>query len=151
MPMRMPWCVGLARIKGDLLLVSGQLGGACAGLQILGREKFAFENSPGVTPELCGHEEVLQRQLRPEARVDVIEMLESLDVTPTSMMDVSDGLSSEIMHIAKASGLGVSVYEEKIPISDATQKVAHGRVDLLTRILEPLDAFAALADDGMAI
>ena len=111
--------------KGDLLLVSGQLGGACAGLQILEREKFAFENPPGVTPELSGHEEVLQRQLRPEARVDVIEMLESLDVTPTSMMDVSDGLSSEILHIAKASGLGVSVYEEKIPISDATQKVAH--------------------------
>jgi thiamine-monophosphate kinase len=110
--------------KGDLLVVSGQLGGACAGLQILEREKFAFESSPGITPDLSGHEEVLQRQLRPEARVDMIEMLESLDIIPTSMIDVSDGLSSEALHIAHASGLGLSLYEEKIPVSAATQRVA---------------------------
>lgn len=110
--------------KGDLLVTTGCLGGACAGLQILEREKFAFESSPGVTPDLAGFEEVLQRQLRPEARVDIIEMLESMEVVPTAMIDISDGLSSEAIHLSKASGLGLSLYEEKIPISAATQKVA---------------------------
>ena len=110
--------------KGDLLVVTGQLGGACAGLQILEREKFAFENSPSVTPDLTGFEEVLQRQLRPEARVDIIEMLESIEVVPTSMIDISDGLSSEAIHLAKASGIGLSLYEEKIPVSTATRQVA---------------------------
>ncbi len=110
--------------KGDLLVVSGHLGAAYAGLQILEREKFAFEKSPGVAPELSGYEHVLQRQLRPEARVDIIETLEALEVVPTSMIDVSDGLSSEVNHLSKASGNGISLYEEKIPVSDHTQRVA---------------------------
>ena len=100
----------------DLVVVSGDLGGAYMGLQILEREKQVFLDNPEMQPELGGHEYILERQLKPEARKDVITLLEGLDVTPTSMIDVSDGLSSEVLHLAQSSGMQFNIYESKIPI-----------------------------------
>lgn len=100
----------------DLIVVSGDLGGAYMGLQILEREKQVFLENPDMQPELNGHEYILERQLKPEARKDIVELLEGLDVKPTSMIDVSDGLSSEILHLAKSANMQFNVYESKIPI-----------------------------------
>ena len=100
----------------DLLVVSGDLGSAYMGLQVLEREKAAFKSNPNLQPELQGHEYVLERQLKPEARKDIIELLKNLKVSPTSMIDISDGLSSEIMHLCKSSDLGCTIYEDKIPM-----------------------------------
>lgn len=100
----------------DLIVVSGDLGGAYMGLQILEREKAVFIDNPDVQPDLQGNEYVLERQLKPEARQDIIAMLEKLEVTPTSMIDISDGLSSELLHICEASKKGCRLFEEKIPI-----------------------------------
>lgn len=110
--------------NGDLLVVTGDLGAAYAGLQILERERFVFESAPLSNPDLKGNEEVLRRQLKPEARVDIIDYFENAGILPTSMIDISDGLSSEISHIARLSDIGLSVYEEKIPISESTEKIA---------------------------
>ncbi len=101
----------------DLLVVSGDLGGAYMGLQVLEREKAVFLEDKNMQPQLEDHSYVLERQLKPEARRDVIELLKSLDVRPTSMIDISDGLSSEVIHLCKASGLGATIYEDKLPIS----------------------------------
>jgi thiamine-monophosphate kinase len=103
---------------GDLLVVSGELGGAYMGLQILEREKLVFKEAPGAQPELDGHEELLERQLKPEARTDVVEELAKLGLLPTAMIDISDGLASEALHIAAQSGCGVRLYEEKIPMAE---------------------------------
>ena len=103
---------------GDLLVVSGELGGAYMGLQILEREKLVFKEAPGAQPELDGHEELLERQLKPEARTDVVEELAKLELLPTAMIDISDGLASEALHIAAQSGCGVRLYEDKIPMAD---------------------------------
>ena len=103
---------------GDLLVVSGELGGAYMGLQILEREKLVFKEAPGAQPELDGHEELLERQLKPEARTDVVEELAKLELLPTAMIDISDGLASEALHIAAQSGCGVRLYEEKIPMAE---------------------------------
>lgn len=100
----------------DLIVVSGDVGGAYMGLQILEREKQVFLENPDMQPELGGHEYILERQLKPEARKDIIELLKGLDVEPTSMIDISDGLSSEILHLSKASGTQFNIYENKIPI-----------------------------------
>lgn len=100
----------------DLVVVSGDLGGAFMGLQILEREKTVFLENPNVQPDLEGNEYVLERQLKPEARKDAIETLDKLGVLPTSMIDISDGLSSEILHLASSSGKGINVYENKIPV-----------------------------------
>ncbi len=100
----------------DLLVVTGDLGGAYMGLQILEREKEVFKVNPQSQPDLSMYTYIVERQLKPEARKDVIELLEKLDVTPTSMIDISDGLSSEIMHICKQSHTGVDIYENKIPL-----------------------------------
>lgn len=108
----------------DLVVVSGDLGGAYLGLQILQREKSVFEADPDMQPQLAGNEYVLQRQLRPEARTDVVELLESLDVLPTSMIDLSDGLSSDLLHLCEASKTGVHLYEEKLPIDDQVFELA---------------------------
>jgi len=108
----------------DLVVVSGDLGGAYLGLQILQREKSVFEADPDMQPQLAGNEYVLQRQLRPEARTDVVELLESLDVIPTSMIDLSDGLSSDLLHLCEASKTGVHLYEEKLPIDDQVFELA---------------------------
>ncbi|MCB9188979.1 MAG: thiamine-phosphate kinase [Flavobacteriales bacterium] len=107
----------------DLLVVSGDLGGAYAGLNLLQREKEVWKVNPNMQPELEGYDYVLERQLKPEARKDVIQFLSELGVKPSSMIDVSDGLASEIHHICKQSNLGCSLYEEKIPIDPMTYKV----------------------------
>lgn len=110
--------------EGDLLLVSGDLGAAYMGLQILEREKYVFKEAPQVQPDLSGSEYILERQLKPEARVDIVNLLEDLDIVPTSMIDISDGLSSEIMHITGQSKIGCQLYEEKIPIDKLTYDTA---------------------------
>lgn len=105
---------------GDLLVVSGDLGGAYMGLQILEREKAVFQGTPNAQPDLSGHDYILERQLKPEARKDVIDMFQELKLQPTAMIDISDGLASEAMHLAHKSGLGVKLYEEKIPMDPTT-------------------------------
>lgn len=100
----------------DLLVVSGDVGAAFMGLQVLEREKAVYESTPGVQPDLDGHDYILERQLKPEARVDAVAMLEQLGIQPTSMIDVSDGLASEVIHLCDQSGMGCALYEEKIPI-----------------------------------
>ncbi len=104
----------------DLLCVSGDLGGAYMGLQVLEREKFVFKDNPNLQPDLVGNDYILERQLKPEARVDIVEILKGLGVKPTSMIDVSDGLASEIMHICSQSDLGCELYEDKIPLDPQT-------------------------------
>ncbi|MCE6988913.1 thiamine-phosphate kinase [Dyadobacter sp. CY323] len=104
----------------DLLCVTGDLGGAYLGLQLLEREKQVFLANPNMQPELEGKDYVIQRQLRPEARMDVIYELESAGVIPTSMIDVSDGLASDLLHICAQSGVGAVVFEERLPIDEQT-------------------------------
>jgi thiamine-monophosphate kinase len=108
----------------DLLCVSGDLGAAYLGLQLLEREKKIFIESPGVQPDLEGNAYVVGRFLKPEARVDIIDWLAENQITPTSMMDISDGLSSEILHICKQSNVGCVLYEDKIPFHNETKEVA---------------------------
>jgi thiamine-monophosphate kinase len=100
----------------DLLVVSGDLGGAYMGLQILEREKQVFKVNPNSQPDIEMYTYIVERQLKPEARKDIVELLQQLEVTPTSMIDISDGLSSEIIHLCKQSNVGVDVYENKIPL-----------------------------------
>ncbi len=104
----------------DLLVVTGDLGGAYLGLQILEREHAVFLANPNMQPEMEGYEYILERQLKPEARTDVKKILEELDVMPTSMIDVSDGLASEILHLSDNSKVGFRLYEEKIPLDTMT-------------------------------
>ncbi|MBS1652789.1 MAG: thiamine-phosphate kinase [Bacteroidetes bacterium] len=108
----------------DLLCVSGDLGAAYIGLQVLEREKFVFQSNKNMQPDLEGKDYILQRQLKPEAREDVIKLLHQLDIIPSSMIDISDGLSSEILHICKQSNVGAQVYEEKLPIDQLTYNTA---------------------------
>jgi thiamine-monophosphate kinase len=110
--------------KGDLLCVSGDLGGAFLGLTLLEREKKIYLESPQVQPDLEGEKYVIGRLLKPEARRDIIEFFASSELEPTAMMDISDGLSSEILHICRQSNLGCVLYEEKIPIHDDTRNAA---------------------------
>ncbi len=111
--------------KGDLLCVSGTLGAAYVGLLFLEREKKIFMESPGVQPDLEGETYVIGKLLKPEARKDIIEFLEKEEIIPTSMMDISDGLSSEILHICKDSNLGCVLYEEKLPMAEDMKKAAY--------------------------
>ena len=106
--------------ENDLICVSGDLGGAYIGLQILEREKKVFMENPKIQPELEGNDYVLEKQLKPEARKDIVEKLKALSAKPTAMIDVSDGLSSDLMHICKQSNVGASIYEDKIPIDPQT-------------------------------
>ncbi len=108
----------------DLLCVSGDLGGAYMGLLVLEREKRAFHANPKMQPELEGHDYILQRQLKPEARVDIVDALKKAKILPTSMIDISDGLASEVLHICKASDTGCVIDEEKIPIDQSTFEMA---------------------------
>jgi thiamine-monophosphate kinase len=108
----------------DLICVSGDLGGAYIGLLLLEREKQVYKANPEMQPELEGNDYVLERQLKPEARADVLLKLKEAGVKPTAMIDISDGLASEILHIAKDSGLGCRIYENKIPIDVVTADVA---------------------------
>jgi len=110
--------------KGDLVCVSGNLGGAYMGLLVLEREKQAFKVDPNMQPDLDGHDYILARQLKPEARLDIVQKLRESGVKPTSMIDISDGLASEVLHISHQSKLGCSVYEDKIPIDITTDTMA---------------------------
>ncbi|WP_299126592.1 thiamine-phosphate kinase [uncultured Winogradskyella sp.] len=100
----------------DLLVVSGDIGGAYMGLQILKREKEVFKVNPNSQPDLSMYAYIVERQLKPEARKDIVQLLKQLEVKPTSMMDISDGLSSEVLHLCKESNVGMDVYENKIPL-----------------------------------
>lgn len=108
----------------DLICVSGDLGAAYMGLQLLEREKSVFKGEKDFAPDFSGKEYLLERQLKPEARKDIIRMLAEANVLPTSMMDVSDGLSSELLHIAQESHVGCRVYEDRIPIDYQTAAMA---------------------------
>lgn len=101
----------------DLICVTGDLGSAYMGLQLLEREKIVFRADENAQPDFEGKDYILQRQLKPEARKDIIEQLRKLDIVPTAMMDVSDGLSSELKHLCSQSNTGCRVYEDKIPIN----------------------------------
>lgn len=100
----------------DLLVVTGDLAAAYLGLQVLEREKRVFEVNPNSQPDLTNYTYLIEKQLKPEARKDIVELLASLDVKPTAMIDISDGLSSEILHICTQSNVGCNLYEEKIPL-----------------------------------
>lgn len=109
---------------GDLICVSGELGGAFLGLTLLEREKKIFE-STGAQPDLEGESYIVGRLLKPEARKDIVEYFASADIKPTSMMDISDGLSSDVMHICKASETGCVIYEDKLPLNDDAKAFAY--------------------------
>lgn len=127
-------CIGEARAnrivyrngakENDLVCVTGDLGAAYMGLQLLEREKCAFTGEEDFTPEFGGKEYILERQLKPEARRDVVEALAQAGIVPTAMMDISDGLSSELLHICKQSNVGCRIYEERIPIDYQTAVMA---------------------------
>ena len=108
----------------DLLVVSGDLGGAFMGLQVLEREKEVFKVNPNNQPDLAPYSYCVERQLKPEARKDIIELLDELKIIPNAMIDISDGLSSEIFHLCKSSQVGCNVYEEKLPADPQTSSTA---------------------------
>lgn len=110
--------------ENDLICVSGDLGASYLGLQILEREKQIFQQTGETQPDLSGNDYILERQLKPEARVDVIRFLKKNEIKPTSMIDISDGLSSEILHICDASKKGCRIYIDKLPVAAETKKVA---------------------------
>lgn len=104
----------------DLLCVTGDLGGAYMGLLMLEREKEVYKSDPKIQPDLEGNDYILERQLKPEARIDIIQMLADCGVVPTSMIDISDGLASELLHLCTQSNVGAQLYEEKIPMDPMT-------------------------------
>jgi thiamine-monophosphate kinase len=110
--------------ENDILCVTGDLGGAFMGLQVLEREKQVFLSNPEMQPGLEKYDYIVGRQLKPEARTEIILDLEEFGVIPTSMIDVSDGLASELLHISKESGMGVRIYEEKVPVDELTYEAA---------------------------
>jgi thiamine-monophosphate kinase len=110
--------------NNDLICVSGDLGSAYMGLQLLERERKIFEKTGIQKPDFAEYSYILERQLKPEARKDIIEILNGIDVLPTSMIDISDGLSSELLHLCKASNTGCSIYQEKIPINKETVQMS---------------------------
>ena len=112
--------------ENDLICVSGDLGAAYMGLQLLEREKRVFAGETEFKPAFEGHEYLLERQLKPEARKDIVAELDKAGIVPTAMMDVSDGLSSELLHICSQSHAGCRIYEERIPIDYQTAAMADG-------------------------
>ena len=110
--------------KNDVICVTGNLGAAYMGLQLLEREKEIFKLTNGVQPNLEGYDYILQRQLKPEARKDIIDLLNEINVVPTAMIDISDGLSSEMLHICTKSDVGCKVFQNKIPIDLNTEQMA---------------------------
>ena len=111
--------------KGDLICVSGELGAAYLGLTLLEREKKVFLETKGVQPDLENQDYIVGRILKPEARKDIIDFFAEKDIMPTSMIDISDGLSSELLHICKKSEVGCMLYEEKIPVNDLARQFAY--------------------------
>ncbi|NNF01258.1 MAG: thiamine-phosphate kinase [Bacteroidia bacterium] len=110
--------------EDDLICVSGDLGSAYVGLQLLNREKSVFQGNPDMQPDFAGNEYVLERQLKPEARKDIIQLLDDLKIVPTAMIDISDGLASDLLHICEQSNKGCQIYEEKLPIDPQTYQLA---------------------------
>ncbi|NMM48925.1 thiamine-phosphate kinase [Marinigracilibium pacificum] len=110
--------------ESDIICVSGDLGGAFMGLNVLQREKEVFKSNPDMQPDIDKYSYVVERQLKPKARMDVVYELKELGILPTSMIDISDGLASELFHIATQSGLGVQIYEDKLPIATKTYETA---------------------------
>tara|TARA_B100001287_G_scaffold45450_1_gene34494 strand:+ start:43 stop:1080 length:1038 start_codon:yes stop_codon:yes gene_type:complete len=110
--------------ENDLLITTGDLGGAYMGLNVLQREKEVWKSNPNMQPELDNYNYILERQLKPEARRDIIEFLKKCNVIPTSMIDISDGLASEVFHICTSSSVGCQLYEEKIPIDPQTYQTS---------------------------
>lgn len=110
---------------GDLVCVSGDLGAAYMGLMILEREKQAFKADPNMQPDLEGHDYIIGRQLKPEARIDILKLLKAAGVKPTAMIDISDGLASEILHICTKPNLGCNIYEDKLPVDYTTAAIAN--------------------------
>ena len=108
----------------DLVVCTGDLGAAYLGLQILNRENKIFKENPSIQPDLTGHDYILQRQLRPEPPVKYIEILKEVDIIPSSMIDISDGLSSEVLHLSKSSSCGITIHENKIPIDYTVMNLA---------------------------
>ena len=108
----------------DLICLTGDLGGAYMGLQLLEREKKIFEEDNTIQPDLSGNDYVLERQLKPEARKDIIELFDKESINPTAMIDISDGLSSDMLHICKQSSVGCNLYTDKIPIHPETKRMA---------------------------
>jgi len=106
--------------KNDIICVTGDLGSAYAGLQLLEREKRVFMENPAIQPDISGFDYILERQLKPEARRDTVTLFEKLGIKPTSMIDVSDGLASEITHICKGSACGARIFDERIPVDPQT-------------------------------
>ena len=119
--------------ENDLLCVSGDVGAAYMGLQLLEREKQVYMANPDMQPDLEGWDYIIGRQLKPEARKDIIELLAEKDIQPTSMIDVSDGVASEIFHLCKHSNVGMNVFEEKLPIDHQTIQMAEElKIDVTT-------------------
>ncbi|MEX2588905.1 MAG: thiamine-phosphate kinase, partial [Chitinophagales bacterium] len=110
--------------KGDLICVSGDLGGALLGLQLLEREKQVYKENPEIQPDLNNQKYIVGRQLKPEARKDIIELFKKVGIKPTAMMDISDGLSSELMHICTQSRVGCYIYEDSVPILNEVYEFA---------------------------
>ncbi|WP_396183291.1 thiamine-phosphate kinase [Flavobacterium sp.] len=144
--------------ENDLVVITGDIGAAYMGLQVLEREKQVFQVNPNNQPDLENYTYLIERQLKPEARTDIRELLEKLEVKPTSMIDISDGLSSEVMHLCKQSNVGCTIYEEKLPLDpqlisvceefniDSTTVAINGGEDyelLFTIALEDFDKIKA--------
>lgn len=108
----------------DLLCVTGDLGAAYMGYQLLEREKRVYLANPEIQPDLEGHDYIVERQLKPEARKEIIDALEQYQLKPTAMIDISDGLSSEVFHLCRNSNIGITLFEEKIPIDPTTYEMA---------------------------
>jgi thiamine-monophosphate kinase len=120
----------------DIVCVTGDLGAAYLGLQVLEREKQVFLQNPEMTPSLEGYDYIAGRLLKPEARTDIIHELAEINIVPTSMIDISDGLASEIMHICKNSGVGISIFEDKLPVDKQTYDTAgEFKIDPTTCVL----------------
>ena len=111
--------------NGDLICVSGFVGGAFLGLTLLEREKKIYLENPQIQPDLEGEDYIVGRLLKPEARRDIIEFFEQQNIMPTAMMDVSDGVSSEVLHICKQSSVGCRIYEEKLPVHELARQAAY--------------------------
>ncbi len=116
--------------KGEIICVTGDLGGAYTGLQILEREKQVYLANPEMQPQLEAEEYVVMRQLKPEARTDIVHELHEYGIIPTAMIDISDGLASDLMHLCHQSGIGAMIYEEKIPIERITYETASQKLNL---------------------
>lgn len=131
--------------ENDLIVVTGDLGAAYMGLQLLEREKEVFKTNPNVQPDLEGNDYLLERQLKPEARKDILGFLKELGIKPTSMIDLSDGLASDLFQICEASNLGCNIYDEKIPLDGKTSVAAiEFNLDPITAALNGGDDYELL-------